>query len=410
MTRPSAVVGVTDVSNGLKPRLLTVTCMAIALVEGFDLQAAGVVAPALSNAFKLSPRMLGAFFSISIVGLMIGAVVGGRLADRFGRKSIVLTGIALFGIASIATSLAYSFPVLLITRFVTGLGIGGVMPAIIALTAESEGENNRGAAVARLYAGFPLGGAVAALVAIAGWGNGWRTIFVIGGVAPVMLGLVVTAVQFSSRPSAHDLGNRSSAPDRLFANGRLGLSAGLWLSFFLSLLLMYVLMNWLPKLLALAGISNAVAGWTQVAMNLGGALGGIALAIALARWSRTRVIAVIYLCLLIATPLLAVTSEPLALILLAAPIGAAINAAQAVLYGIAPAIYPSSVRATGVGIGVTVGRLGAIAGPLLAAQLLTFGLDARDVLLAAVPVIVAAGFSAAWLSRQLAKRMAALKS
>src|SRR5215203_366087 len=116
-------------------RRLSAFCFITALVEGFDLQAAGVVAPALSDALALTPRMLGAFFSASVLGLMIGTVAGGWLADRFGRKIAVVGGLATFGVASIATALSGSFAPLLISRLLTGIGIGAVMPAVIALIA-----------------------------------------------------------------------------------------------------------------------------------------------------------------------------------------------------------------------------------------------------------------------------------
>ena len=127
-----------------------IACCALALFEGFDLQAAGVAAPRLAPDLGLGPDALGWFFSVSTFGLMLGAAVGGRLSDRYGRKPVLVVSVALFGMLSILTGLAHTQEQLLVARFLTGVGLGGALPNLIAIVAESAGEARRGRAVTTL--------------------------------------------------------------------------------------------------------------------------------------------------------------------------------------------------------------------------------------------------------------------
>ena len=143
-------------------------CFMVALMEGLDLQAAGIAAVGMAQAFALDKMQMGWIFSAGILGLLPGALVGGMLADRYGRKRILLGSVLLFGLFSIATALAWNYPTLLLARLLTGVGLGAALPNLIALTSEAAGPRFRGRAVSLMYCGVPIGAALAAALGFFG--------------------------------------------------------------------------------------------------------------------------------------------------------------------------------------------------------------------------------------------------
>ena len=137
-------------------------CFLVALMEGLDLQAAGIAAGGIAQAFALDKMQMGWIFSAGILGLLPGALVGGMLADRYGRKRILIGSVALFGLFSLATAIAWDFPSLVFARLMTGVGLGAALPNLIALTSEAAGPRFRGTAVSLMYCGVPIGAALAA--------------------------------------------------------------------------------------------------------------------------------------------------------------------------------------------------------------------------------------------------------
>ena len=252
-------------------------CFLVATIEGFDLQAAGVAAPLLAPAFKLGPAQMGLFFSAATIGLIVGALLGGRVADRVGRKPGLIVALALFGIFSIATAFAWSFPSLVVWRFLTGVGLGGALPNLIAVAAETSTPSRTSSRVAAMYAGMPIGGGVAGLVSLLEWHGGWSTIFLVGGAAPLvvtpLLVRFLPAVPLSTGTGASSM--RLRAAHALFGQTRWITTLLLWAGFFLSLLVLYLLLNWLPALLVSRGIDRRGASTVQIVFNLAGAAGSI---------------------------------------------------------------------------------------------------------------------------------------
>ncbi|MDR6529537.1 AAHS family 3-hydroxyphenylpropionic acid transporter [Caulobacter rhizosphaerae] len=378
-------------------------CCLLALFEGFDLQAAGVAAPRLAPDLHLKPEDLGWFFSISTFGLMAGAAIGGRLSDRFGRKATLLVSVAAFGILSIATGLAHDLNSLLLARFLTGVGLGGALPNLIAIVAESVSPKLRGRAVGFLYAGMPCGGAMASLVSLAGaHPSDWRMIFFVGGVGP-LLALLLALVLLPNSPKAQvaTVGTQKSGfVEALTGDGRGLTTLLLWIAFFLALLIMYLLLSWLPSLLIGRGLSRPDAGLIQMAFNLAGAAGSVATGWLMdhRRW-RTLTILGAFGASAVAVTVAAGAPASLAVFLVVgAALGATVSGVQSVVYGLAPGFYPARLRGTGVGAGVVMGRLGSAAGPLLAAALIGAGGSSNQVLLALVPVIAAGGLVSLWLA------------
>ena len=156
-------------------------------MEGLDLQAAGIAAGGIAQAFALDKMQMGWIFSAGILGLLPGALVGGMLADRYGRKRILIGSVALFGLFSLATAIAWDFPSLVFARLMTGVGLGAALPNLIALTSEAAGPRFRGTAVSLMYCGVPIGAALAATLRFRGANLAWQTVFWVGGVVPLIL-------------------------------------------------------------------------------------------------------------------------------------------------------------------------------------------------------------------------------
>lgn len=156
-------------------------CFLVALMEGLDLQAAGIAAVGIAHAFALDKMQMGWIFSAGILGLLPGALVGGMLADRYGRKRILIASVALFGLFSLATAISWDFSSLVFARLMTGVGLGAALPNLIALTSEAAGPRFRGTAVSLMYCGVPIGAALAAALGFSGLASAWQTVFWVGG-------------------------------------------------------------------------------------------------------------------------------------------------------------------------------------------------------------------------------------
>ncbi|MEO8642697.1 3-(3-hydroxy-phenyl)propionate transporter MhpT [Pseudomonas sp.] len=371
-------------------------CFIVALIEGFDLQAAGTAASGLRQTFALDPKFLGWVFSAGIIGLLPGAFFGGWIADRIGRKKILIAAVLLFGVFSLSTAYVSSFSGLLLARFMTGLGLGAALPNLIALCAEAVGEQRRGTAISIMYAGVPLGGALAAVVAML-FTEHWQTTFIIGGLAPLLVVPLMILLLPESSAFRQQQGTvtmaRTSTGQALFGEDRARVTLALWLSYFFTLTVMYMLLNWLPSLLLEQGFSKAEAGLVQMLFNIGGALGSLLGGVLLDRCNGVKVVLFVYAALLaaLAGVGLSVGIVPMAIAGFCA--GLFVMAAQLVLYALAPPSYPTSVRATGVGAAVAVGRLGSVAGPLAAGQILAAGAGTTGVLLATSPGLVIAALT-----------------
>jgi AAHS family 3-hydroxyphenylpropionic acid transporter len=378
---------------GWRAKVTLALCFGVALGEGFDITSMGVAAPHLGPALHLSRAQLGPVFSASVVGLFVGALVVGRLADRVGRKWTLIGSIAVFALFSAATALARGFDDILVIRLAAGLGLGGAFPNMIAMAAEVSSERRRAMLTTIVSAGMPFGGALSSLVAA---GLDWRGIFYVGGAAPALLAVAMAAT-LSESPAF--VRARKATPNAragfLFAltgEGRTLTTLCLWAATFCALMALYQLLNWLPILLGEKGISKHDASLISVVFNVGGGLGVIALATLMERASRSFIVVAWYAGLVISLVLLALVGPQLAAASFVAFFAGVFASSVAILlYGLAPNYYPTAIRATGVGATVAVGRLGGILGPLVAAGLLTGGVGQAGVLMALVPLALIAG-------------------
>ncbi|PVZ42714.1 3-(3-hydroxy-phenyl)propionate transporter MhpT [Pseudomonas sp. CC120222-01a] len=382
MTSPAIDTSRVSITIGL--------CFLVALLEGLDLQAAGIAAPGMASAFALGKLQMGWVFSAGILGLLPGALVGGWLADRFGRKRVLIASVALFGVFSLATAHAWSLPSLLMARLLTGVGLGAALPNLIALTSEAAGERLRGSAVSLMYCGVPLGAALAAGIGIAGYSGDWQRVFHVGGAGP----LLILPLLLRYLPESNQFRATAEATPNLrrelFGQGATWL---LWLSYFFTLMVVYILINWLPSLLVGQGFSSHDASWVMFALQIGAAIGTLALGLLLERLPAWATAALVYLGILAALAGLGLANELTGMLVAGFCAGFFATGGQGVLYALAPHFYPVRVRATGVGAAVAVGRLGAMSGPLVAGQMLALGAGSAGVLLASAPGVVIAALA-----------------
>jgi AAHS family 3-hydroxyphenylpropionic acid transporter len=385
-----------------RPVLTITLCFMVALIEGFDLQAAGIAAPHIAVAFGLAPVQLGWLFSVGLLGLLPGALVGGWLADRLGRKAVLIAAVLLFGVFSLLTAQADGYASLLLARLATGLGLGAALPILIALSSEVADAQLKGIAVSLTYCGVPLGGAMAALTGVLGVGGDWRLIFYLGGVAPILLaGLLAMLLRESPVVWQAGAAGPESAITGLFAQGRATATLLLWLSSFFTLAVLYMLLNWLPSLLVSLGYDRVQAGYVQILFNIGGAAGSVLTGWLLDRGRPVLLVLGTYLGMLVFLAALGLVQRFDLLLLAGAGAGFCAIGAQLLLYALAPGLYPARIRATGVGATVAAGRLGAMAGPLVAGQALALGLGGSAVLLAAAPgLLLSAGMALALMRGQ----------
>ena len=167
-------------------------CGVTVVLDGFDTQTIGFIAPAILAEFEAPPAAFGPVMSAALIGILIGAIVGGMLADRIGRRIIILSAAAAFGILSLLTARAASMDALILLRFLTGLGLGAALPNLVAMSNEYSPRRLKALTVVLVFAGFPLGAALGGLTsAHIAQEFGWRSIFVVGGVAPLILAILM---------------------------------------------------------------------------------------------------------------------------------------------------------------------------------------------------------------------------
>jgi len=367
-------------------------CFAVAIPEGYDLQSIGVAAPRLLPALHLAKAQTGWVFSASLFGLIVGAMTGGWLADRFGRRPVLVGSVAAFGVFSLATILSSDFNSLFLWRLTTGLGLGGAMPNLIAMAREISSPQRRALTSSMMFAALPVGGAGAALFARYG-AHGWRDIFVLGGVVPLALAALVAWKLPETRPPG---AAQAAAPDRnslhaLFGQGRAPVTLALWAAFILTNIVVYLLLNWLPTLAVAKGLGASSALFTSVGFNLGGIAGALLLALAVDALGPRGPMAAGYGALVAVMIALAFAHGFALIVLLSAAGGFLVLGLQYVLYGLTPTYYAAVTRGTTAGAAVGVGRVGSILGPLVGGSLLGAGVSASGVAFAMAPVALAAG-------------------
>lgn len=397
-------------------------CLMIIIFDGYDLVIYGVALPLLMQEWALSAVQAGLLASTALFGMMFGAMTFGTLSDKLGRKKTIMICVVIFSSFTFLGAFATNPVEFGILRFLAGLGIGGVMPNVVALMTEYAPKRIRSTLVALMFSGYAIGGMTSAL--LGAWlvpQFGWKIMFYIAIIPLVALPLIWkflpeslmyltnkkeieqtrTIVQKIS-PSQqlngdtefvlNEVTKGDEAPVKaLFQQGRMFSTFMFWIAFFMCLLMVYALGSWLPKLMIQAGYSLGASMIFLFALNIGGMIGAIGGGALADRFHIKKVVTIMFICGAAALILLGFNSPQIVLYTLIAVAGAATIGSQILLYTFVAQYYPSTVRSTGMGWASGIGRIGAIVGPVLTGALLTMNLPHQMNFFAiAIPGVIAA--------------------
>jgi AAHS family 4-hydroxybenzoate transporter-like MFS transporter len=367
-------------------------CAATMFVEGYDAQLMGFVVPGIARDWGVAPASLTPAIAAGLLGMTIGAFFIAPLADTYGRRRLVLYSVLAFAILTIATAFAQSLPVLITLRLLTGIGLGGAMPNAIAITAEFSPSAKRAGTVAAMFSSYSIGAGFGGLIA-AGLipSYGWGAVFLFcGGMALLLWPLLVVAMPESYVPQGE---TKLKIPvGRLFGEGRAWITVLLWVIFFANLMELFFLTSWLPTTLGAEGISDAYALIATVVVQFAGVAAAFAMGPLVDRFGPQRILPIAFLIAALCIAGIGLAGSAVAFsMVMAFGIGIGTVGAQNCNNGVAAKFYPTSIRATGVGWALAVGRIGSIVGPVVGGFLLATKVDIRTIfLVAAVPPLVAA--------------------
>ena len=432
MNKPQTAVGnCLDVQSFINAQPLSryqwrvvILCFLIVFLDGLDTAAMGFIAPALSQEWGIDRASLGPVMSAALIGMVFGALGSGPLADRFGRRGVLIGAVLVFGGFSLASAYATNVDQLLVLRFLTGLGLGAGMPNATTLLSEYTPERLKSLLVTSMFCGFNLGmaggGFISAKLIPA---YGWHSLLVIGGVLPLVLAVVllvwlpesarflvvrnrgIDRIRKTLAPIAPAVVAKAasfSVPEQkvtaarnVFAvifSGTYGVGTVLlWLTYFMGLVIVYLLTSWLPTLMRDSGASMEQAAFIGALFQFGGVLSAVGVGWAMDRFNPHKVIGIFYL---LAGLFAYAVGQSLGNITVLATLvlvaGMCVNGAQSAMPSLAARFYPTQGRATGVSWMLGIGRFGAILGAWSGATLLGLGWNFEQVLTALlVPAAVA---------------------
>lgn len=399
-------------------------CIVISMLDGFDVLAMAFTAPVITREWALDPTALGALFSAGLAGMAIGAVLLSPLADRYGRRASVLFCLALMTVGMLLSAFAQNTAQLFTLRLVTGLGIGSVLATINAIVAEYSSTRRRDFCIGMMTMGYSVGATLGGLISVVLLSNyGWQSVFLLGGILSTILAVVVAVVMpesvdfllarrpagaldrinhvlrrlrlapLESLPPVHAEVSRRSGYRTMFAADMRTPTLLICAGFFLAMMTYYFLLNWIPKILVDLGLTveGGISG--SVVMNVAGVTGGLLLGWNTHRFGLGRLTAA-YMVLCVASVVVFgyVPASTVPLLLMVVVIGFFMNGVIVGLYALAATVFPATVRATGTGLALGCGRLGATIGPFVAGVLITQGWSRAAYFVAmALPMLLAAG-------------------
>lgn len=404
--------------------LLVALCFLVVAADGMDVAIMGFVAPSILQEWGLSRPAFGLVMSAAPLGLVVGALAAGPSADRFGRKAVLIASVALFGAFTLVTAQTRSPEAMAFWRFMTGVGLGAAMPNTTTLLSEYAPRRRRALMVTIMFTGFNLGSALVGFAAGALIpSHGWRSVLLLGGVVPLALvpllmlllpesaRLMVVRGMPAERVAAtlrrvcgatfsggeRFVSGEAPLPARrpigvLFAPGTRGMTLALWLTYFMGLMVIYLLTGWLPTLMKDAGLPIATAANVTALFQIGGTVGAVLVGWLMDRSRPALVVSVAYLAGAVSVFALgqAGALSPM-LAALVFVVGFFMSGAQTGLNAYAPHCYPTLARATGVSWMLGMGRFGSILGSAFGGALLGMGYGFGVVLgLLAVPATLAA--------------------
>jgi len=397
-------------------------CMICLIMDGFDVQAMGYVAPAIVDDWGIPRAQLGGVFAAANFGVLLGSLVFSMVADKIGRRPVLIGATLFFSVMAIATAYAQNVPQLLWLRFIAGIGMGCIMPNATALIGEFSPKRSRVTLMMCITVGFTVGAALGGFVAA--WmipAFGWQSVFIFGGAIPLVIALAMIwglpeSLQFlavsgrgratlarwlrqldptirvdaSTQFVANEEGRTGVPAVHLFRDGRGIVTVLIWTVNFMNLLVLYSLSNWLPTVVTGMGYTTQTAVLVGTVLQVGGTIGTFGLAWLIARGGFIPMLTATFA---VATASIALIGQPgISLALLNVIVfvaGWAIIGGQPGINALSATYYPTYLRSTGVGWGLGIGRTGAIVGPYLGGTLLGLNWGPRELFLAAaVPALI----------------------
>ena len=408
-------------------------CGLFLIMDGYDVQSMGYVAPAIITDWKIAREALTPIFMSGLVGLFLGSMLFGMLGDRIGRRRVLLGATVAFSIFTLASGRATSFNELLVVRFFAGLGLGAILPNATALIGEFSPKRMRIATMMIVTNGFTVGAALGGF--LAAWlipQYGWRSVWYVGGLVPIFLLMPMylwlpESLQFLAlrRNDTREIGKwlkridpstqiddstrfvvpEARAPGvpitHLFADGRAAATSLIWIANFMNIVNAYFVASWLPTVVRDMGYSTSIGVMAGATVQAGGVIGTLAVAGLLAR---VGFVPVLVACFAVETVAIAMIGQPgisLALLFVVAFLtGWGIFGGQPTLNSLSATYYPTDLRSTGIGAALGIGRCGAIIGPYIGSTLLAQWSNEAVFYAAAVPAAIAT-LSSALLARAM---------
>ena len=396
-------------------------CALIIICDGYDLAVAGIALPSIMKDMGVTAQNAGFMVSSALFGMMFGAIFLGTIADRIGRRKAIAICIALFSVFTAAAGFTHDPYTFSAMRFLAGLGIGGVMPNVVAQMTEYSPKKIRATMVTLMFSGYAVGGMLAALL---GKGlletYGWSSVFLAAGLPVLLIPMIlktlpesmpflirenrldelkqiVARMEPSYRP---DAGDRFALPaqdraegapiGKLFQDGRGFSTVMFWIAFFMCLFMVYALSSWLTKLMASAGYSLGSALTFVLVLNFGAVIGAVGGGWLADRFNIKYVLMGMYALAAVSITLLGFKVPTELLFLLVGLAGASTIGTQIVTYAYAGQFYPMAIRSTGIGWASGVGRSGAILAPIAIGTLVGMALPLEQNFMAiAIPAAIA---------------------
>jgi AAHS family 4-hydroxybenzoate transporter-like MFS transporter len=414
--------------------LIFVLCGLCLIMDGFDVQAVGYLAPAIIKDWNLSQAQMGPVLSAALFGILVGSLLFSMLADRIGRRPVLIITTLFFAVVTLMTARVESVAELRTIRFIAGIGLGGIMPNAVALVGEYTPRRLKVLMILVVTNGFNLGAVIGGLTSA--WmvaDFGWRSVFYVGGIIPLVIGVLMIlwlpeSLQFlvlrggKAEKIARWLRRidataridpntkfvvreeqRGGVPlVRLFHDGRALGTALLWTINFMNLLNLYFLASWLPTIVS-GSYSLRASQLVGTTLQVGGVIGTFAFSWLIGRLGFIPVLATAFGTACISIALIGQPALSLALLFIVVFVaGFCVVGGQGAVNALAASYYPTELRSTGVGSGLGVGRVGGIAGPYVAGALLGAGWVPRQLFYAAaLPALISAVtmFSLRWVMR-----------
>lgn len=404
-------------------------CLLIIIIDGYDIAVAGAALPSIMKDMNVDASTAGYMASSALFGMMFGAIFLGTLSDKIGRRWTISICVFLFSVFTAAAGFANDPVTFSVLRFIAGLGIGGVMPNIVAQMTEYAPRKIRSVMTTVMFSGYAIGGILAAVLGKQFIGEyGWQIVFFAAGVPVLLIPFifksmpeslpylvahnddshlrkVISRIQPGFKMEAHEEfllpaedKSQGTPVSKLFNDGRSVSTVMFWIAFFTGLFMIYALSSWLTKLMAMSGYSLGSALSFVIALNLGAIVGAVCGGWLADKFHIKWVLVTMYALGGIFLYMMTIKTSTEMLYLIIGAVGACSTGAQIVAYAYCGQFYPMAIRSTGIGFAAGIGRLGAILAPVLIGQIVSMKLPLEQNFLVIGAAGVVGAFALAFIN------------